>query len=182
MLTRREKQNLVNSLTEWFRNSGSVILLDFAGMNVSEVSGLRHSLKGFNCKVKVARNKLIQLGFRNAFADGGVEAGEIEKFISKLKGSSMTIFSFGDPVKPIKEIFSLRQQLKDKIAIKAVFLDKQAFLDSQAEGLKDLPSREECIGMLLSLINAPIQKLLLTIKEPSRRIVTVIDQYQKKVA
>lgn len=179
-LTRSEKERVVIDLAESFRRSASTILVDFSGMTVSEVTRFRNALKNVGCKVKVARNKLILRGFNQAFNDGSVPAAEVERFIANLRDSTMVIFAMQDPISPIKEIYNLHKELKEKFKIKASFFEKRTAVGKEVEALKELPSRDECLGMLLSLIQAPIQKLLATIKEPSRQVVAVLDAIAKK--
>lgn len=179
-LTRSDKERVVTELADSFQKSASTLLVDFSGMTVSEVARFRKALKDVGCKVKVARNKLIMRGFKQAYNDGSVSASEVEKFIANLREATMVIFALEDPIKPIKEVYNLHKEFKEKFKIKASFFEKRTAVGKEVESLKDLPSREECIAMLLSLMQAPAQKLLATIKEPARQVVAVLDAFSKK--
>lgn len=179
-MLRSDKEALVSQLAEWFSRSSSATLVDPSLLNVHEVSELRKILKKADCGIKVARNRLIELGFKKAFGNGGVDQKQVEFFTSRLKGSSMVVCAFSDPIKPIKELYSFAEKTK-KIRVKAAFFESSTYLDSAVESLKELPSRDECLGMLLNLIQAPVQNVLYILNHPARMMVTLLDNHRSKL-
>ncbi len=178
-MNREEKAAVVAKLSEWFNKSSSTVLVDFSYLNVAEINNLRSILKKLECGVRVARNRLIEISFKQVFGDGGVDAKHVAAFISKLKGSSMVICSFSDPIKPLKELYSFIDKNK-KLQIKAVFFEKTTYKDSEVESLKNLPSRDECLSTLLNLLQTPSRNLLYLLNQPSRMVMTLLDNYSKK--
>jgi large subunit ribosomal protein L10 len=62
------------------------------------------------------------------------------------------------------------------LAFKGGVLEGRVITDKQAEGLADLPSREELLSKLLFLLNAPLSRLAMALKSPVRNLGVVLRQ------
>ncbi|MCX7953093.1 MAG: 50S ribosomal protein L10 [Deltaproteobacteria bacterium] len=179
-ISRAEKETLVENLANLFGNSKSTIVVDFSSLNVSEVTDLRRSLKATGCSITVARNKLIALGYKRALNGANGASPDKLVFLEALRGSSMLVFALEDPVKAIKELYGLKQKLKDKFVVKAGIFEGKVYSGSEVEMLKNLPSKEECLGSLLFIIQSAIGRLTAMLNEPARSLVTLLDNFSKE--
>ena len=181
-LTRSQKEAFVRRISQEAKSASNILLLDFSGLNVQEVSLLRREVKKEGCVAMVARNSLIRLGLAERFKDGGVDESELSKFFERLKNSTMVVFTKLDPIKPVRVIFEKLDELKGKFSIKAAFFEAKAFLGKDLESLKNYPSREESLAKLLQLLNSPAQRLLALLNRPAQNVLTALDQISKRAS
>jgi large subunit ribosomal protein L10 len=154
------KEAVVNEVKEKLSKANSVILVDYKGINVEDVTELRKRFREAGVDYKVYKNTL----FKRAAAELGIEA-----LREHLQGTVAVAFGVNDTVAPAK---TLNQFAKDKpktpLAIKAGYVEGKLM---DAEGVKklgDLPSREVLIAMVLGGLQGSIRNLaymLNTIKE-----------------
>ena len=65
-ISKAKKEEILQSIEKKAKDAKSGVLIDFKGSNVSEMEGLRKSLKQEKSSVNVAKKTLIKLGLKNA--------------------------------------------------------------------------------------------------------------------
>ena len=85
------KKDLVSEINSKVENASTVLLVDYQGMTVSELNDLRQSLKNAGSDLKVYKNTLASL----AFKDNGIKLDDY------MTGPNAYIFS-KDIIEPIK--------------------------------------------------------------------------------
>ena len=55
-----QKQNTINEIKDKFENAASVVVFDYQGLSVSEVTELRRKLRDINAEFKVYKNTLTR--------------------------------------------------------------------------------------------------------------------------
>ncbi len=149
MLTANQqaKQATIDEIREKFERSQSVILLDYMGLTVEEVTALRTQFRTNNAEMKVYKNTLIN----RAVAD--MDLGE---FTSHLEGPTAVIFSYDDPTAGPRVASSFIKKLKRndlQIQLKAGALGTKYLSVKEVERLADLPTKEVMIAQLLATMN-----------------------------
>lgn len=146
----QSKVSLVDEIKDKIEKSHSIVLVNYRGLNVEEVTELRAKYREAGVDYKVYKNTMM----RRAFEDLGHE--DISEF---LKGPSAIAFGMEDPVSPAKVTAEF---LKDHEAleIKAGFMDGAVMSKEAIEDLAKLPSQEELIGKFLGSLNSPLQGLV----------------------
>ncbi|MGI6585682.1 MAG: 50S ribosomal protein L10 [Gracilibacteraceae bacterium] len=155
-----QKQNQVSEVKEKLQKSNSVVLVDYKGINVEDVTDLRKRFREAGVEYKVYKNTL----FKRAASELGMEL-----FHEYLQGPVAVAFGYEDAVAPAKTI---NQFLKDKpkapISVKVGYIEGKLMSVDEVKALGDLPSREVLIAMLLGGLQGSIRNLayvLNTIKE-----------------
>jgi large subunit ribosomal protein L10 len=164
-VNREEKARVIEELTEKLKG-GSVILVDYQGINVAQSTRLRTRSRESGIEFVVAKNTLAQRAAERA----GVE--EISGF---LVGPTALAFS-EDPVAGAK----LMTEFSDEVAsfeVKGGLLDGGRVMGAEeVVALSRLPGREQLLAQLLGAIQAPIAGLATVLNAPLRNLAIVLNQ------
>lgn len=145
--TLQAKSQIVEEIKEKIRSSQSLVLVDYRGLNVAELTELRKRYREAGVDYKVYKNTMMSF----AFKDLGLE--EVEDY---LKGPSAVAFSLNDPASAAK-ITTEFAKTNDKLKIKAGIVDGKIIDENGVKSLAELPPREVLIAQVLGGFNSPIQ-------------------------
>lgn len=155
-MTKQDKSELITHLSSSFLDS-NIIVCDYKGLSVRELESLRKNILQIDSKVQVIKNKLASIALKNAKIEG-----------ISLKDTN--IFLWGkDQIALSKSAQKFADANKDKFVIKVGFFDGKVVDNKHIESISKLPSKEELIGMLLSVWTAP-----------ARYFVTGLDNLRKQ--
>ena len=146
----QSKVALVDEIKDKIENSHSIVLVNYRGLNVEEVTELRAKYREAGVDYKVYKNTMM----RRAFEELGHD--EIGEF---LKGPSAIAFGTEDPVSPAKITADFVKD-HEALEIKAGFMDGAVMDQKAIEDLAKLPSKEELIGKFLGGLNSPLQGMV----------------------
>jgi large subunit ribosomal protein L10 len=147
-LTRANKAELIDYLTSEFKESEAIAICDYKGLSVSELENLRNSARESELKVRVVKNKLASIALESA-GKIGVE----------LKDTNILVWG-ADQIAVAKTVFKYAEAKKEKFTIKSGHVDGEVCGIDKLEALSKLPSRDELIGMLLSVWTAPARNFV----------------------
>ncbi len=164
-MLKSEKEKTVNELKEKLSLTQSLILTDFRGLNVADLSRLRKNLRSSGAEYQVTKNTMI----RKAAQESG-----FEPIIDYLKGPTGLVFSYQDPISPAKVLHEFLQK-SDKPKIKTIWMEGKLFGENQLKRLATLPSKEMVLTQIVSSLNAPISNFVGTLQGMLRNLVGVID-------
>lgn len=145
--TLQVKTQYVDEVKEKINKAQSMVLVDYRGLNVEQLTELRSQYRKAGVDYKVYKNSMM----RFAFKDSG-----LEDFNEFLKGPSAIAFGYDDPVSAAK-ITSEFAKTNDKLKIKAGIVDGKVIDVAGVNSLASLPSREVLVAQVLGGLNAPIQ-------------------------
>lgn len=110
-MNRTEKEQEVQRLGEFFKNSNFTVLADYCGLTVKDVTDLRRSLREANTEMKVVKNTLAQIAVRDS---------EMKVLVEHFVGSTAVFSSQGDPVNAAKILVKFAKQF-EKLKLKVGF-------------------------------------------------------------
>ncbi len=165
-MTRAEKKEVIEYLTSEFQACAGVIVCDYKGLTVRQLEAVRKKARAAQAKVQIAKNTLASI----ALNASGIENPE-------LKDTNVFLWS-DDQVSLAKLAVECAKDFEKKFVVKSGFVDGAAVSADQIEAISKLPSREELIGMLLSVWNAPLRNMATVLSAPLRDMVTVLDNYK----
>jgi large subunit ribosomal protein L10 len=147
-MARSDKVAAVTELTDKFRDSDSVVLTEYRGLTVSQLSQLRSSL-GEHATFSVVKNTLTKI----AVSEAGLEA----ELTSLLTGPSAIAFVEGDVVEAAK---GLRDFSRDNpaLVIKGGVLDGKAITPDEITRIADLEPREVLLAKLAGAMTASMAR------------------------
>ncbi len=130
------KKEVVSEITDKIKNSESVILFQYQGLTVSDLSELRNKLREAEAEVKVYKNTLLKraLDDLNLSLDGFLEGPNAVLFGKNLL----------EPIKVIAEFAKTHDKLDIRVGI---ISGEKADLDVIKE-YAAIPSREGLLTML----------------------------------
>ncbi len=171
-MNKQEKTQEVETLRQVLAGAPTAFVLAYKGLTVNQVSALRKKVRASSGRYRVVKNRL---------ALRALQSTPLEPLVAQLKGPTAIAYSAKDPsalAKVIEEFTKDNQGLQ----VKAGFVDGRLVTPQQIKALADLPSREVLISRLLSVLNAPMVRLLTVLKGPARNLVQAFDQIAKKKA
>ncbi|GHT70222.1 50S ribosomal protein L10 [Endomicrobiia bacterium] len=164
-------QEAVNSLAGKFKVMKGLILTEYHGLTVEEISELRSKLRLLDSEYTVVKNTLSEIALKEA----GIEAGE------NFSGPIALVIENGDIVSPAKVVVDFAKT-HAKLKVRAGFLEGK-FVDAAViEQLSALPSREVLLAKMLGSMNAPIVGFVNVLAANIRGLVTVLSAISKKQA
>jgi large subunit ribosomal protein L10 len=167
MLTKKQKQEVVEKLSEKFKAVKSVIFADYKGLKVSQLKELRRKLKQSQGEMKVAKKTLIDLALQKA---------EIKNAASKnMEGQISLVFGSQDEVAAAK-ILQAYARKNEGLKILGAILDGKFLGQAEAQALARVPSRQQSLANLVGTLNAPLQNLVSTLQGNLRSLVFVLSQ------
>ena len=164
-LSLEQKKAVVEEVAEIARSAYSAVAAEYSGLNVAEMTTLRESAKRSGVHLRVVRNTL---------ARRAVEGTAFECIRDRLSGPLVLAFSLEEPGAAARVVRDYAKS-NDKLIVSFVAFDGKAMDAPAIEQLASLPTREEALGMLASVLLAPVTRLARTIVEPHTSLVRVVD-------
>jgi len=164
VLKREERERLVAELHEKFKEVRAVILTDFTGLDVAQLSRLRRQLQERGMEYRVVKNTLL----RRASQKTALEA-LAEHFV----GPNAIVLSYEDPVLPAKILVDFAKE-EPELQIKAGFVEGRVLEPKDVKALATLPPREVLVGQMVGLLKAPLAMLVGVLQAPMRELVGVL--------
>lgn len=158
------KKQEVQEIKERIEKSQSMVLVDYRGLNVAELTELRSNYREEGVEYKVYKNTMMRFAFE--------EAG-YEEFNEYLVGPNAIAFGMDDPVK-VAKITSDFSKENSNLEIKAGIMDGKIIGIDGVEALANLPSEEELRGQVVRGLNSPIQGFANVMSANLRELVTVL--------
>ncbi|MFD2729726.1 50S ribosomal protein L10 [Enterococcus camelliae] len=144
-----KKAAIVEEVTEKFKASSSVVVVDYRGLTVDEVTRLRKQLRDANVEMKVIKNSILTRAAQAAGLEGLEEV---------FTGPTAVAFSNDDVVAPAKIIDEFAQDAK-ALEIKGGIIEGKVSTLEEITALAKLPNREGLLSMLLSVLQAPVRNV-----------------------
>lgn len=154
-----QKAKEVKSLAEEIKNSKVLLLCNYRGITVEQVTNLRNDLRNANAKYTVIKNNIT----RRALAEL-----KISGLDDALIGPTVVITSEEDYLPALKAIYKFIKANKF-YELKGGMIDGEVKEVSELLTLAQLPSREELLSKLAGLLLANISKLAVAISEVEKQ-------------
>ena len=159
-----DKKAIVAEVNETAGQALSLVIADARGVDVSNMNALRAKARAENVQLRVIRNTLA----KRAFAETDYACVE-----DVLVGPSLFAFSMEDPGAAAR-LFKDFASDNDKFEVKALSVSGQLLGADQIDVLAKLPTREQGLAILMSVMKAPIEKLTRTTNDVPGRLVRVM--------
>ena len=144
-----QKQAKVEELANELKDAKVVLLADYRGINVSDVTSLRAELRKVNAEYKVIKNNIVK---RALDANGESELDEA------LEGPVAIVIGKEDYLEPSKVIYNFTKT-HDFYKIKGGIIEGKVMTAEEIITLAKLPSRQELLAKLAGALLGNITKL-----------------------
>jgi large subunit ribosomal protein L10 len=164
------KKAIVAEVAEVARNATSVVAANYAGLTVGQVTELRKQARNAGVYIRVIRNTLARRAF---------EGTHFQCMDSALVGPLVLAFSKEDPGAAAR-LFKDFSKKFDKLQVKALSIDGALLPANDLNKLANLPTRDQAIALLMSVMQAPITKFVRTLAEPHAQLVRAVAAVRDK--
>ena len=154
-----QKQSEIAEFKDKFEKSKLIILTDYRGISVDDVTKIRADLRKSNCEYKVAKNTTLKFAAKEA---------NLEGITDLLEGPTAITFSYEDYVEPAKVLYNYAKT-SEFYKIKGGIMDGKVISVDEILKLAKLPSREMLLTQLATALLANI-----------RNVAVVLDQVRQK--
>lgn len=157
MLQKSKKEEMIKNLDKAIKESGSVVFVNFHGMNVSDETVLRKSLRDEGVDYKVSRKTLLKRAL----------AKKAEGEIPELPGEVAIAYS-KDEVASSREIYNFQKAHKGVLEILGGIFEGQFVAKEKMMEIATIPSREVLLSKIAFLLKSPIQRLAIAVNEVAK--------------
>ncbi|MCL1916925.1 MAG: 50S ribosomal protein L10 [Peptococcaceae bacterium] len=153
------KQRIVEDIKSKFENAKGVVLADYRGLTVAEVTQLRAKLRAEQVEYRVLKNTMVIRAIQELGYD---------ELVPELKGPTAIAFC-ADPVAPAKLLVEFANKHK-QLKIKAGVVEGSVIPMDRVTQLAQLPSREQLLGKIAGLLQAPLSRMANCLQGPLRNV------------
>jgi large subunit ribosomal protein L10 len=149
------KKAVVEEVAQFAAKAHSAVAAEYRGLKVTELTELRKSARETGVYLRVIKNTLA----KRAITGTGFECMQ-----DMLVGPLIIAFSMEDPGCAAR-LISEFSKTHDKLVTKVVSIGGQSYGAGELARLAKLPTRDQGISLLMSVMKAPIEKLARTLAE-----------------
>ena len=158
------KKAIVAEVAEIAASAHSVVGALYQGIESNDMNELRAKARADGVYLRVVKNSL---------AKRAVVGTDFECIQSELTGSLVLAFSQEDPGAAGRVISEFVKE-NDKMQVKIVAIGGKMLAPEDVKVLARMPTRDQAISMLMSVMKAPISKFVRTLAEPHTKLVRTI--------
>lgn len=172
-MNRNEKTESISEIKELLEGSTAVYLTDYHGINVEDISDIRNQFRNEGVRYKVFKNTLVKRALD--------EVGKYDKIADHLTGMTGFAFTSTNPIAPAKIINKYFVD-KEKLSLKACYIEGEYFNGSQLKALATLPTKDELIASIMGSLDSPVSGIVGAINAVMRDLANVVDQISQREA
>lgn len=171
-MARPEKVAEVQAITERLEAAQSLILADYTGLTVHQMTEFRVKCRENNVDCRVVKNRLAKIACDNA---------DTTVLKDHLKGPTAMMFGPESQVDPAKLVVEFAKENK-AMEIKGGYVDGQYLDAERVVALSKVPSRDELLAKMMGSINSPATGLTMTLNGVASGLTRCIDGMAKAKA
>lgn len=172
-MKRLEKEQAVEQLAQDLKEAKSVTVVDYQGLGVKDLQGLRGELAKVGGSFTVVKNTLLKIALKNAGT-----TTEDETFFD---GPTAIITAKEDEIAPLQV---LAKMIKERELPKLKFgvFDSNLVNTANLNVLSKLPGKTTLYSQLVGTLVGPAYGLVGTLNAGLQQLVYILDQRSKQVA
>jgi large subunit ribosomal protein L10 len=148
-VVRSDKIDLVERISAKMKQSQSMILTDFNGITVADMTVLRARLREQSAEMRVIKNRLL----KRALSEAGCDAMD-----ECLVGNTAIVFGVSDPVAPARIMVEAAEK-NDKLVLKGGLLEGKRLDVAGVKSLSKMPGRQELLSIMAGDLKQPAAKM-----------------------
>lgn len=171
-MNKQQKESNIAELKESFQRAQAVVLAEYKGLTVAQSNSLRRDLDKNDTGYRVVKNTLAKIA---------IEGTSYEGLKDDFVGPISVAFAYSDPAATAKALQEF-SKANPTLLIKCGSLGGVNLTASDVEALSKLPSREQLLGQLLSVLAGPMRNLVGVLSGVPRKFVQVLQAIEDKKA
>lgn len=146
-MTKKQKELLIENLTNSFSKQNAIIICDYKGMSVEKLEKIRKEADKNSVNVKIIKNTLAKIALKNANCE-----------FSNFRDNN--IFIWGeDQINTCKIAYKASKDNLETFVIKIGLLESKSVDIDTIITMAKLPERDELLSMLLNVWNGPARSI-----------------------
>lgn len=170
MLSKVEKQEIIDDLAARFHSVPSVFIVEYQGLKVKEMDVLRKKLRQTNTELRVVKNTLLEKASLGT---------DMEKMKDLFSGPTAVAICDGESSAAAKVFIDYGEDFPE-IRIKGGIFEGEVVDVSGIERIAKLPSRQELVSEFVGLLSAPMSNLVGVLEQARSNIVNVLEDLKEK--
>jgi large subunit ribosomal protein L10 len=170
--SKAKKSEVLEKVRGYFQESTNVVVTEYRGMNVEQITSLRATLRKAGLKYKVVKNTLVKKLAK--------EFG-IQDLDQHLQGPVGVVFLGKDVAAGSKAILDFAKK-NELFVIKAGFVEGKALGLVGLKAMASLPSREVMLAILLGTLQAPVKGFMTVARGNTQKLVYALNALKDKKA
>lgn len=166
-ISKEKKAELVAQYTEQLRQSRGLVLVDYRGLGVGDMSGVRKAMRPIKAKFQVVKNRLLALALKEV----GMSVPQ-----EWLLGPTAVGFCYED-VPPVAKVLVNTAKDLELLTIKGGLLGGSVVSADEVHAIAELPPREALLAQVLGAINAPASQVGGAVVSGIRQVLSVLQAY-----
>ena len=166
-MDRSGKEQLRTAVAEQIKKSNALIVAEYRGMTVAEMTDLRVKLRESEAEFKVIKNRVAKKAIEG-------ELENLKEFSSSFTGPIGVVYAYGDSAQATKTVLEFAKG-NPKLVIKSGHMDGEQVNIDELKAIADLPSKDVLMGQIVGSLVAPHRGLLGVLNGVSRNLVQVIN-------
>lgn len=151
-----EKEKLVDAFADELKDAKAILVINYLGLSVEEVTKMRDELRDNNVKMRVIKNTFL----KRAAVKAGVK-GLDDTFV----GPTAVVYTDdADDITEPARIVSKYEDDYDVMEIKGGMLEGKLTSKDEIKELASIPGRDGLLSMLVSVLQAPIRDFAYAVK------------------
>ena len=156
------KQPIVDEIKAQLDGAKSMVVVDYRGISVADVTELRKQCREAGVVYKVYKNTMVKRA---------VEGTEFEGVVKDLEGTNAFAISKDDATAPARILCKFAKNAK-ALELKAGVVEGTLYDTDALNELAKIPSRDELISKLLGSLQSPITNLARVLNRRSRESIS----------
>nr|WP_314278825.1 50S ribosomal protein L10 [uncultured Peptostreptococcus sp.] len=149
------KSAVVAEIAEKLEKAASVIVVDYKGLTVEQVTELRSQMRDAGVDYKVYKNTLVRRAASQVQGEAFANFND-----EQLVGPNAIAFGYEDPVAPARVLKAFMDKNPNKLSLKMGVVEGEFYDENKIVALAAIPSREELIAKLLGSLKAPMSNFV----------------------
>lgn len=162
-ITKAKKGEILKNLQDVFKNSLSVVFVNFHGLTSNDVNEVRSTLKKEKVGYVVAKKSLA----RKALGEAKV-AGTEPDFVGEL-GIVYGMDAKADATAAVRGVYAFQKKLENKISILGGVFEGKFSSKDEMVAIAQIPPIQTLRGMFVNVINSPIQRMAIALSEVAKK-------------
>ena len=154
-ISREKKGEILSKLKKIFKDSASIVFVNFHALPVIESSAIRKALRNKGVGYFVAKKTLA----KKALSDSGIDGNTPE-----LQGELGIVYG-ADPIEGARGVYEFQKKLDKKIQIVGGVFEGRFMNQSEMLVISQIPSLKTLQAQFVNLINSPISRLVMALNE-----------------
>jgi large subunit ribosomal protein L10 len=166
-----QKIERVAALKEQIEGSAALLLTEYRGLTVSEITELRRSLRDGGARFSVIKNTLMRRA---------LEQTEAADLGSLFDGPSAVAFVQEDPVAAAKSVAAAARKFP-ALVLKGGFVEGRVLSAEEAKALAHLESREVMLSKLAGLMQSEMSRAAAAFQAAQARFLLLLEAFKEKL-